>query len=157
MTIIHTHDSRLILCSRARVYEAVLAFEDYPLWWPRRFHPRFHPSQLPDQGRERVGDRLTFTPVSGIWTGWEITAVTPGEQIRVAYFQGFHTGWGVWRFASQQEYTLLSFEMRIVPKNPLFGLVYRLAGVPRRHAAHMRELFIGLEGYLKERRPPPVP
>ena len=106
------------------------------------------PSQLPDQGRERIGDRLAFTPVPGIWTGWEITAVTPGEQIRVAYFQGFHTGWGVWRLAPQQEYTLLSFEMWIVPKNPFYGLVYRLAGVPRRHAAHMQELFTRLEGYL---------
>ena len=71
------------------MYEAVLAFEDYPLWWPRKFHPRFQPSQLPDQGHERVGDRLAFTPVPGIWTGWEITAVTPMEQIRVAYFQAF--------------------------------------------------------------------
>ena len=52
---------------------------------------------------------------------------------------------------SQQEYTLLSFEMRIVPKNPLYGLAYRLAGVPRRHAAHMQELFTRLEGYLQDR------
>ena len=151
MTIIHTSESRLIPCSRACVYEAVLAFEDYPLWWPRKFHPRFQPSQLPDTGLERIGDRLAFTPIPGIWVGWEITAVTPGEQIRVAYFQGFHTGWGVWRFTPQQEDTLLSFEMRIVSKNPLFGLVYRLAGVPHRHAAHMQELFTCLEGYLQDR------
>ena len=146
MTIIHTSESRLIPCSRARVYEAVLAFEDYPLWWPKKFHSRL---QRKDQAW--VGDRIAFTPAPGIWTGWEITAVTPVEQIRIAYFQGFHTGWGVWRFAPQQEYTLLSFEMRIVPKNPLYGLVYRLARVPRRHAAHMQELFTCLEGYLKER------
>ena len=151
MTVIHTAESRLIPCSRARVYEAVLAFEDYPLWWPRKFHPRFRPSQLPDTGLKRIGDRLAFTPVPGIWTGWEITAVTPMEQIRVSYFRGFHTGWGVWRFAPQQEDTLLSFEMRIVPKNPLYGLVYRLAGVPHRHAAHMQELFTCLEGYLQDR------
>ena len=83
--------------------------------------------------------------------GLGITAVKPLEQIRIAYSQGFHTGWGVWRFTSQPEYTLVSFEMRIVPKNPLYGLVYRLARVPRRHAAHMQELFTCLEGYLKER------
>ena len=153
MTIIHTSESRLIPYSRARVYAAVLAFEDYPLWWPRKFHPRFQPSRLPDTGLERIGDRLAFTPIPGIWTGWEITAVTPVEQIRVAYFQGFHTGWGVWRFAPQQEDTLVSFEMRIVPKHPLYGLVYRLAGVPRRHAAHMQELFTCLESYLHSRTP----
>ncbi len=146
MTIIHTSESRLIPCSRGRVYEAVLAFEDYPLWWPKKFHPR---SQR--KGQAWVGDRIAFTPAPGIWTGWEITAVKPLEQIRVAYFQGFHTGWGVWRFASQQQHTLLSFEMWIVPKNPLFGLVYRLARVPHRHAAHMQEILTGLEGYLKER------
>ena len=151
MTIIHTAESRLIPCSGARVYEAILAFENYPLWWPRKFHPRFQLSQLPDAGQERIGDRLAFTPVPGIWTGWEITEVAPLEQIRVAYFQGFHTGWGVWRFAPQQEYTRLSFEMRIVPKNPLYGLAYRLARVPHRHAAHMQELFTCLEGYLKGR------
>ena len=151
MTIIHTSESRLIPCSGARVYEAVLAFEDYPLWWPRKFHPRFQPSQLSDRGHERVGDRLAFTPVPGIWTGWEITAVIPVEQIRVSYFRGFHTGWGVWGFTPQQEGTLLSFEMRIVPKNPLYGLAYRLAGVPHRHAAHMQELFTCLEGHLQDR------
>ncbi len=153
VTIIHTSESRLIPCARARVYEAILAFEDYPLWWPRKFHPRFQSSQLPATDRQRVGDRLAFTPVPGIWTGWEITAVTPMEQIRVAYFQGFHTGWGVWRFAPQQEHTLVSFEMRIVPKNLLFGLVYRLARVPRRHAAHMQEIFTGLEDYLQRSVP----
>ena len=133
------------------MYEAVLHFEDYPLWWPRKFHPRFQLSQLQATGREWIGDRIAFTPVPGIWTGWEITAVTPVEQIRIAYFQGFHTGWGVWRFAPQQEHTLVSFEMRIAPQNPLCGLVYRLAKVPRRHSAHMHELFTRLEGYLKAR------
>ena len=149
MAIIHTHDSKLIARSAALVYEAVLRFEDYPLWWPRKFHPRVQPSQRPAKGRAWVGDRIAFTPFPGIRTGWEITAIIPVEQIRLRYFQGYHTGYGVWRFEPEQQATRTSFEMRIMPKHPLCGLVYRLARVPRRHSAHMQEIFTCLEGYLQ--------
>ena len=78
-----------------------------------------------------------------------ITAVIPVTQSRSGFtFRAFHTGWGVWGFTPQQEGTLLSFEMRIVPKNPLYGLVYRLAGVrlPQRGMADVvTKLLICLE------------
>ena len=129
------------------MYEAILHFEDYPLWWPKKFRP-----QSQSRGQKWVGDRLVFSPLPGVKTGWEITAVEPPEQIQISYFRGFHSGRGVWRFESKEQATLISFEMLIAPKNPFFGLVYGLANVPRRHSAHMWELFVCLEGYLEKQQ-----
>ena len=143
MAIFRRVDTAELPHDGARVFQAISEFSRYASWWPRRFKVRYlrHTAGL-------VGSQVDFTPGPMVRVGWEIAGVEPGARLDIEYHLGPHTGTGCWTVEPLGQRTRISYGMQIVPKNPLWTAVYRVANVPAVHSRDLQEIFRSLDAYL---------
>jgi hypothetical protein len=133
-------------------FDMMLRFERFAEWWPLALPVRCVASK-----ENFVGNKALISPYPFVKVGWELHSYSPGREIIIHYYQGMHTGVGVWTFSEMDDgRAFISFEIDILPKNRLFAWAYRLFDVRRSHIQHVRQVIAALAGQLSPQKPKPV-
>jgi uncharacterized protein YndB with AHSA1/START domain len=117
----------------ALLFEVLTDFEQFPAWWPKRYRTVCKRSNAQYVGRE-----VWLRPNPSLTIGWRIIEAHPNHAFKLAYSQGWHTGYGKWTFEPEGSGTRLAYHIDIVPKNLVYAWIYRLVNLRKRHSKEMQ-------------------
>jgi uncharacterized protein YndB with AHSA1/START domain len=131
------------------VFDALLDCQNYPRWWPAQL--RVRALHITPDG---VGSRIEIRP----WGGWficEISQVVPYSEIRIEYVQGVHRGTGRWTLEQVADGTRVCYQIDLEPQGWFPRLLSNVLDFGKMHSRSMRQVFEGMESWLKSRRSNP--
>ncbi len=146
MRRIRANDCRTLPFSAEQVREAVLDFDNYHRWWPRKLR-----MQVLRNTPNHLGSQIEVRPTGG-WFVCEIAAVAE-QQIVIDYVAGLHRGRGVWSFEKTAEGVRVCYEIDLEPQGWLPRLLSHVMDFGRMHSNQMEQVFDGLERWLSDSEP----
>lgn len=138
MTRYDISDSAWVAATPAALFDALTDFEQFPAWWPRHYRVVCKRAGSSLEGRE-----VWLRPNPSLTIGWRIIEAQPKQAFKLAYSQGWHTGYGKWTFEPEGEGTRMTYHIDIVPKNLIYGWIYRLVNLRKRHSRDI-QMIMGL-------------
>ncbi len=126
-------------------YDIMLRFQSFHEWWPQGL-----PVDCIKWKEGFVNSKVSIKPYPFIKVGWKLHSYSPGREIIIHYYEGMHTGTGVWTFTEGDSCTHVSFEIDILPKNRIYALAYKLFNVRKTHIRQVKEVIAALGKQLEK-------
>ncbi len=130
-------------------FDIMTRFDKYHEWWPQGL-----PVDCVLHHDDFIESKLLIRPYPLVNVGWKLHSYSAPREIIIHYYQGMHTGMGVWTFSEADNgKAVISFEIDILPKNRIFDVAYKVFNVRKSHIKHVKMVISALAERMRQMNP----
>lgn len=139
-------DSVELNYSLEKVWSVISDFDSYKIWWPRLVN-----LEIKIENQQLIGTTLKASPFGGKSFSIRVVEITNLKEIKLEYFDGLYRGFGKWIIESNNDSTILTYEVNLDIVDSLTKLISYILPVSKIHSMIFRKIFSNLKSYMKER------
>ncbi|BDQ04237.1 SRPBCC family protein [Ignavibacterium sp.] len=139
-------DSVELNYSLEKVWSVISDFDSYKIWWPRLVN-----LEIKSENQQVIGTTLKASPFGGKSFSIRVVEITNLKEIKLEYFDGLYRGLGRWIIESNNDSTILTYEVNLDIVDSLTKLISYILPVSKIHSIIFRKIFSNLKDYLKEK------